>query len=200
MGSDVVQSFSPSSGRADVEGSLPRALSDLTTAALDGVTYLIGGYDGVAPQRIIYATSDGRHLHRAGLLPVGLRYAAAAAVGSTVVIFGGETTRGPSAGILAFDPSTGTVTTVGHLPYGVGHASAFAAGGVVYVVGGVDASGRTLRAIAAVDTGTGRVRSAGRLPAPLSDAAAVVVGDQAWLFGGLRGVPVSQILVASIAA
>jgi N-acetylneuraminic acid mutarotase len=197
-GSDAVQSFSPSQRLAEVEGALPRTLSDLSTASVDGVTYLIGGYDGVAPQRTIYATTDGRHFHRACLLPQGLRYAAVATTGNTLVIAGGETSRGPTDAILAFDPSTGAITIVGHLPQPLGHASAFAAGGVVYVAGGVDGAGRTLRSVVAVDTASGRVSDAGRLPAPLSDAAALVLTGRAWLFGGLRGRAVSDVLVASI--
>jgi len=199
-GSAVVQSFAPPAGPAEVDGSLPRALSDLAAATLGGVTYLVGGYDGITPQRTIYATSDGRRFRRAGLLPVGLRYPAVTGVGSTVVIAGGETTHGPSGSILAFDPSTGAVTMVAHLPRPLGHAVAFTVGGVVYVAGGVDGSGRTLQTIVAAETGSGRVSVAGKLPAPLSDAAVVVLGGQAWLFGGLRGSAVSQILVASVPA
>ena len=133
------------------------------------------------------------------MLPEGLRYAAVAAVDGTLVIAGGETAGGPSGSILAFDPSAGTVTAVGRLPQPLGHASAFAASGTVYVVGGVGASGGSLRAIVAIDVRSGRVSTVGRLPAPLSDAAVVVLGDQAWVFGGLRGSPVSEVLVASVA-
>jgi N-acetylneuraminic acid mutarotase len=155
----------------------------------------VGGYDGISPQRIIYSTKDGRHFRRAGVMPVGLRYAAAAATASTVIIAGGVTSGGPSDRILSFDPASGRVRTIGHLPRPLGHAVAFSLSGAVYVAGGTGASGSPLRGIEAVDPTTGEVRAAGHLPAGLSDAAARVIGEEAWVIGGWRGGPVSDVLV-----
>jgi N-acetylneuraminic acid mutarotase len=117
-----------------------------------------------------------------------------------VLIAGGETSQGPSSGILSFDPSTGKVKTIGQLPRALGHASAFTVGGELYVAGGVDGSGAALRTITGLDLKSGRIISAGKLPAPVSDAAAIVLGDQAWLFGGSRSGAVSDILLASVSA
>jgi N-acetylneuraminic acid mutarotase len=130
-------------------------------------------------------------------MPVGLRYAAVAATSSSVIIAGGVTSAGPSDRVFSFDPGSGRVRTIGHLPRPLGHAVAFSLAGVVYVAGGTGASGSALRGIEAIDLRTGVVRAAGHLPAGLSDAAALVVGGEVWVFGGWRGGPVSDVLVST---
>jgi hypothetical protein len=108
QGSDVVQSFDAAGGTGRIEGgSLPKALSDLSSAEADGVAYLVGDYDNVSPQRSIYATRDGKHFSVVGTLPVGLRYPAVVAQGSKVVIAGGQTASGLTDQVLMFDPATG---------------------------------------------------------------------------------------------
>jgi N-acetylneuraminic acid mutarotase len=199
QGSDVVQSFDPSSGTGRIErGSLPKALSDLSSAEAVGVVYLVGGYDNVSPQGSIYATRDGRHFSVVGTLPVGLRYPAVVAQGSKVVIAGGQTASGLTDDVLLFDPATGRVRTVGHLPQPLAHGAAFVLGNTVYVAGGRNGAGMAVRGIESVDITTGKVRSAGKLPSPLADPGVVAEGQKVWLFGGWRGAPVSEVLVASL--
>lgn len=199
QGSDVVQSFDPSSGTSRIEGgSVPKALSDLSSAETDGVVYLVGGYDNVSPQPSIYATGDGRHFSVVGTLPAGLRYPAVVAQGSKVVIAGGQTAAGLTADVLVFDPATGRVRTAGHLPQPLAHAAAFVLGNTVYVAGGRNEAGLAVRGIESVDITTGKVRSAGKLPSSLADPGVVAEGQKVWFFGGWRGAPVAEVLVASL--
>lgn len=199
QGSNVVQSFDPASGAGRVEGTMPQALSDLSGTVVGGIAYLVGGYDNVSPQRSIFSTTDGRHFSMAGNLPVGLRYPAVAPFGSMVVIAGGQTATGLTDEVLAFDPATGTVRTIGHLRQPTAHAAAFTLGGILYVAGGRDEEGSALAGIEAVNPTKGTVRlAAGRMPSPLADPAVVVVGNEAWLLGGWRGAPVTDVLIAAL--
>ena len=51
----------------------------------------------------IYATTDGRRFSTVAMLPEGLRYPAVTAVGTTVVIAGGQTATGQSDTVIALD-------------------------------------------------------------------------------------------------
>jgi N-acetylneuraminic acid mutarotase len=196
--SDTVQSFDPATGGSRVDGRTPRPLSDLSTAEVAGTVYLIAGFDGVSPQRTIYSTRDGATFRVAGMLPVGLRYAAATPWGGDVVVAGGVTSAGLSRRIFVFDPVAGTVREMGRLPYPLAHAAAFALGGSVYLVGGRDAAGNAVRDIVRIDPGSGSVARVGHVPAAISDCGEVVVGGRAWLLGGARAAAVDDVFVASL--
>src|SRR5207302_1583809 len=111
-----------------VTGHLPIALSDISSATVGNTVYLVGGYDGTVPRREIYATSDGRTFRVAATLPQGLRYAAVTAVGSTVVVAGGQAASGPVSTVSALDTKTGALTRLATLPAPVTEASAFVVG------------------------------------------------------------------------
>jgi outer membrane protein assembly factor BamB len=189
-----VQSFTHGAGA--VVAHLPRPLSDLSAATVGGTTYLVGGYDGASPQTSIYATRDGRRFHLAGRLPVGLRYAGAAALGSALVVAGGETAAGPSDAVYRLDPASGRVSVLAHLPQAVGHAATFTLGDSVYVAGGTTANGSTATAVERIDA-HGRVTRERPLPRPVSDTAAVVAGGHVWLVGGAAGRALRVVLVGS---
>ena len=88
--SDAVQSFDPSTGKGTVRGHLPMALSDLTGATIGHTVYLVGGWNGTSPQPTVWSTTDGTHFTKVATLPAGVRYPAVAAVGSNLVVAGGE--------------------------------------------------------------------------------------------------------------
>jgi hypothetical protein len=145
--------------------------------------YLVGGYDGRIPRREIYRTSDGRHFALAGRLPVGLRYAAVAAVGKSLVVAGGISSSGPTRAVYAFDPASGRSRLLGRLPTAIGHASAVTLGGTVYVIGGADANG-TVGDVTAINVGNRTIKPVPAV-ARVSDAAAVVLGVRALIVGGV---------------
>jgi hypothetical protein len=178
-----VQQFDLRTRRGGIASHLPRALSDLSSATLGNAVYLVGGYDGRIPRREIYRTTDGLHFTLAGRLPLGLRYAAVTAVGTSLVIAGGVSSSGATASVYAFDPAAGRSRLLGRLPSAVGHASAVTLGSTVYVIGGTDARGRTAGGLAAIDVGASTVR---RLAASVrvSDAGAVALGTRGLIIGG----------------
>ncbi len=201
-GTDLVQSVDPETGSSSIVGHLPAALSDLTAATVTGPgsgVYLIGGWDGVAANRTIWRTTDGRRFSAAGHLPAGLRYAAAAAAGSTIVVAGGEVNDRPVATVYAFDTTTGRVRRLPDLPDPVGHAAAFSAGGVVYLLGGMDAAGAAVSTVTAVDPFAGTVTPERQLPTPVSDGAVATTRGGAVLVGGWRGGhALDQVLLARV--
>ena len=177
--------FTPSNGKTRLVGSLPTALSDTAVAAVAGTPYAIGGYTGSAWSDRIYALSGG-HAHQAGRLPAGLRYAAAASLGDSIIIAGGRGVAGPTRAIYRFTPATGRTTRIGRLPQPLMHAAAGTLGGVVYVVGGIAGDGHPTRSIVAIHP-DGSTTLAARLPHRLSDAAVATLHDHLLVAGGNTG-------------
>jgi hypothetical protein len=142
------------------------------------------------------AFSGGR-ARTVGHLPVGLRYAAVAALGPDIMIAGGRTPAGPSAAVYRFDPRSGRVALAGHLPAPVMHAAAGVLGSRMYVVGGIGAAGPTTAVVSVSAAGAARV--AARLPQPLSDAGVVGLDGRLVVVGGNDGSgPVASILAISL--
>jgi len=199
VGTDHVQAFDVGARKGSFIGHLPVALSDVSSATIGSTVYLVGGYDGHTPQSAIYATTNGTSFRRVGTMPIGLRYTAVTAVDGSVVIAGGTTGTTSVNTVNRFDPGTGHVTLLAHLPAPVAHAAAFVLGGQIYVVGGQDSEGNAVRTVMRIDPSTGGVTRLRPLAQPVSDAGVTELNDQAWLVGGWRGSTVSQILVARLA-
>ena len=211
---------------AAVAGQLPSARSDLNGVTVGSVAYLVGGYDGTAESPSVLATGDGRHFRTAARLPVPVRYAAVAALGTQIWVFGGRTANGPTSAVQRIDPGTGRASVVGHLPQPVEGASAVTLDGQIYVAGGRVAAGpgagasaslTTSGSVLILDPGTGRLSPAGQLPVPVAYAGAAVAGGTAaggtaYLIGGndghrdvpavttLRLVAASSVIPASAAS
>ncbi len=117
-------------------GALPSARSGLAAVTFGGTAYLLGGCDAGSFPAGILATRDGRQFRTVARLPVPACYAAAAAIGSRVWLFGGRTAAGPTDVIQQVDLSTGAARVVGHLPYRLTGAAAFELDGTIYLAGG----------------------------------------------------------------
>lgn len=193
---DHILRYDPASGTVAQVATLPSPASDVAVAALRGVAYVVGGYDGSNALDTILAWQPGRGARVVALLPSGLRYAAVAAIGSRLIIAGGTTPNGPSDAILSFDPATGAVDRIGTLPVPLTHASAAALDDRVLVIGGRrELTGAEVSSITAVDPTTGSATLVGHLPHPLADAAAVALGDRVIVAGGeTSGEAVSTVL------
>ena len=164
--------------------TMPATRSDLSVVALPGSTYVIGGFDGTsAPLTILRQTGNGR-LTSSGHLKVGVRYAAAAAIGSAIYVFGGEVNGRELDIIQRIDTTTGRTSVVGHLPRPLGHAMAIVVDDRVLLMGGRTSPTRQTSTMWWFSPKTGTWAHAGKLPAATSDAAVLIRGDRAWLLGG----------------
>jgi len=181
----TVQAFSPG-GQAAVVGQLTRPRSDSSGVSAGPVGYVLGGYDGATLDPQVLATTDGRHFRVAARLPVPVRYAAVAASGGLIWVFGGQTGTGATDVIQRVDPATGAASVAGRLPQPVQGAAVISLGGLIYVAGGVTA-GQANPAVFRFDPATSRVSVAGVLPVPVGYAAAAVTGGVGYLIGGEDG-------------
>ena len=173
-------------GHASVVGHLPQPASDVAAATIGGTAYVIGGYTGTAWLNTILAWQPGHAARVAARLPEALRYSAVTAVDGKLVIAGGSLQNGSaSQAIFVFDPGSGHVRVIGHLPVPTTHAAAATLGHTAFVVGGRGASvGTPTARIVAVDPAAGTVRPAGELRVPRSDLAAIGLGKRILLVGG----------------
>jgi hypothetical protein len=176
-----VQAFDGST--ATKVGSLGVGRSDVSAAAIGGTAYVIGGFDDSNGVLEVSSTSDGRSFRKVAALPRTIRYGAAIAEGSKLLVFGGDDGTTSSDSVLLVDPAKGTTNEVARLPVRLSHAVAFTLDGSIFVAGGETDGART-DVIYRYDP-TGRSFAiAGRLPGPRSDAGAVVVGHTAYVIGG----------------
>jgi hypothetical protein len=177
-------------------GSLPQPRADLSAVGVPaGVVVLAGGASGM-PDPTVLLTHDGRVFTRLARLPVGVRYAAAAALGNYVYVFGGETATGETGAIQRIDPGGRRATTVGSMPAALSHASAFVIDGRLLVVGGRRA-GVAQTAIWEFDVAKAIVRRIGRLPYAVSDAASSVLDNVGYLLGGEGSIRLSTMIAVS---
>ena len=166
-----------------VVGRLPAPRADLAAVAVRSELIVAGGAAGGVSDRSVLATTVGRRYRVVATLPVGVRYAATAALDGRVYLFGGSDGVHDLATIQVIDPVADTARIAGRLPRSLSHATAFVLDGRLFIAGGRHA-GRAVDTILGFDPATGAVAPAGHLPRALSDAAAVVVGGNAWLVGG----------------
>jgi DNA-binding beta-propeller fold protein YncE len=183
---DHILRIDPHTGRVKVVGRLPAASSDASAATIGSTAYVVGGYTGSSWLDTIVAVRPGGRNRIVAHLPVGLRYAAVAAAGASLVIAGGTLPDdSASRAVYRYDPGRRRVTRLGLLPAATTHAAAASLGGAVYVIGGRGASlGSVSSAIVAVDPPSGRVTPAGHLRIARSDLAAVSVGSRIVIAGG----------------
>ncbi|MCZ2402560.1 hypothetical protein IV498_05025 [Paenarthrobacter sp. Z7-10] len=182
---DAVQSFLPGETRAAVVSRLPQLRADLSVAASGqgGPAYLVGGFDGTHPSPAVLRTTDGTTFTTLARLAQPVRYAAAAALGQQLWVFGGTVGATPTDVIQRVDTRTGAAAVVGHLPVALNEAAAVVVGGTILVLGGV-VDGQPSSAIWRLDPATGHVIRAGTLPEAVAMPAAVVVDGVAYLLGG----------------
>ncbi|MBV9660827.1 MAG: hypothetical protein JO337_06695, partial [Acidimicrobiales bacterium] len=184
-------------------GQLPNPRADMGAATgPSGTAYLAGGYDGSQLTASVLATSDGSTFSSIGQLTVPVRYPAVAAVGSQLLVVGGDPATGPATDdIQAVDLKTGQSGVVGHLPVTLSHAAAATLDGSVYIFGGRSAGNvvDTVYKLVASSSGVSAT-AAGALPVPASDMAVAVLGQTAYLVGGEGQLaqPAASVVVARL--
>jgi serine/threonine-protein kinase PknK len=194
---DTVQQFFPATGSSRVIGHMPTVRADVTATVVGHRVILAGGFNGVGPQREVWATQDGKTFRVVAQLPQAVRYPAVAALGSVVYVFGGLISGGEYTGTFSdaiqrvYLP-TGTARIVGRLPTPLAHAMAAVIGGHIYLLGG-SAPGGPSDAVRRFDPATGRIARVGGLARVLTDAAVATIGHTAYLLGGISNSPLDTV-------
>jgi N-acetylneuraminic acid mutarotase len=124
-----------------VLGSLPNPRSDAAAVSFGHTTYIVGGYDGSAPDPFVLSTTNGRTFGSVASLQVAVRYPAVAALNGKIYVFGGQAISGPAAGqpiadIQVIDPGSRKCWVEGRLPEPLSGAAAVNINGHIYVAGG----------------------------------------------------------------
>lgn len=178
---------------------LPQARSDLAAVVVGGKGYVLGGYTGSAFPAEVLVTRDGKMFRVQGALAVPVRYAAVAAIGSTVFVFGGLAADGrPVSTVQSYDTRTGHTRVAGHLPRAVAGATAVVVAGRVLVFGGRLADGAATPDV--VSWKHGRAHRVARLKQPVANDAAVAIGPTVWILGGETGAGTELRTVQTITA
>lgn len=118
---------------------LPTPVRYPAVAALNDKVYVIGGEvapneaDTTAVQMIDLQTHA---ITPAGALQAALSHASAAVLNGTLYVFGGRSGGHATDVISTFDPATGQLHTVGHLPAPTSDMAVTTVGDTVYLVGG----------------------------------------------------------------
>ncbi len=180
---------------ASVTGNLPALRSDSTSVTIGQTAYVVGGYSGTAPDGNILSVTKYGKISVAGHLAVPVRYAAVAALGRTIYVFGGQQVVGAQAGqptsdVQAINLKTGSASVVAHLPTVLMGAQAVTVSQGIIVCGGDEAvsysgaGARTQSALWLVNTKNWQLQKIGNLAVPVSHAAITTAGSDVWLFGG----------------
>jgi hypothetical protein len=180
---------------ASIVGHLPVARSDLVVVSTGPEAFVVGGFDGAAATRPVLATTDGATFRSVAVLPAPVRYPAAAIVGDSLFVFGGEWAGSSSSVVQRLSLSTGRVDVVAHLPADLSHASAVVLGRQVWLLGGIT-RGTATSQVLRFDPASASVTNAGSLPQPVSDAGTAIVNGVAYLVGGENsaGAPTSGVV------
>lgn len=168
---------------AAIRAALPRPRSDLVTADVGQIGYVLGGYDGSTLDSAVWSTTDGQHFLTVARLPTPVRYPAVAVLNTEIYLFGGEHAGRPTSAIQRIDTRTGTATLIGHLPQALAHAATVTLHGAIYLLGGRTAT-TAIDNILRFDPARAAMLPAGHLPYAVSDAAAAVVHGIGYLLGG----------------
>ena len=178
-------------GNGKVVSNLPQPRSDCTATTAGGEAIIVGGYNGSTADASVLATQDALSYKTVSSLKVPVRYAALAALGNSVYVFGGLEVGGPGSGqpsgvVQKIDLATGSTTVVGSLPIPLEGAMAFVLNGHIYLAGGDTGSGSNLKSNAEVwafQSGAG-FKVVATLPFAVSNAGVAVTGGAAWIVGG----------------
>jgi outer membrane protein assembly factor BamB len=125
-----------------------------------------------------------------------VRYPAVAAVGSDLVVAGGELANGSETTTVSLvDTTSGKVTRLAKLPEPTAHAMAFTDGGTVFVAGGRDDVGTALDTVIAIDPSSGHIAAAPKMPVALSDAAVATSASGPTILVGGAGLSATRTVL-----
>ena len=175
------------SGRVVPAGTFDEPLAESGVAVSGKSAFLAGGWTGTKYATAILKFTPPSGIALVGRLPVGLRSAAAALLGSTLYVAGGRTEQGLSREVYAVDLATGKVSVFGRLPQPLEQSVLVVATSGLFVLGGKTAAGKAVRSVIRVDPVTGYATTAGTMTKPFSGAAAVPAGERTIVVVGPAG-------------
>jgi hypothetical protein len=144
---DTIQAYTPTPATptkvtpAIVTGMLPEPRSAAGSAEVGSTVYLVGGFDGSSADPTVIESTNGQTFTTVATLPVAVRSAAVAVVGTKLFVFGGVALSGPEQGkpidtIQAVNLATRKASVAGRLPAPIAGAAAGVVGNVVVIAGG----------------------------------------------------------------
>ena len=162
----------------------------LGAATIEETLYVIGGA-GVGGTLLetaeVYTIVWESYTPPWSLTPARAQFGTAR-LGDAVVTVGGFSDVGPLRDVTAFDPLTGSVTTIDPLPFPRGGLAAASDNMTLYAIGGRDADDEVHASVVALEQGIGEGWELGRpLPVPVEAAVAAVVDDDLYVIGGADG-------------
>lgn len=188
--STLVQVYDPATDSWRERAPLPRALTHVGLAALDGKIYSIGGFLGDVHEEaqadaFVYDPATN-HWSTLPSLPAPRGSVGTVALNGKIHAIGG---RDPKKQVQAnhwvFDPETRTWTSAAPLPVARDHLSALTVDGKIHVIGGRTGAYTAVTAYHDVyDPATDTWSSAPPLPTPRSSMGATVYENMIVVFGG----------------
>ncbi len=175
----------------------PTARTEVAVAALDGLIYVVGGFEPSSPWTMwqssvsagveAYNPTTNQWASKPGL-PVGLHHAGAVVVDGALYIIGGftqsdDTIWEPSDRVWRFHAGRGTWDERASLPTARGGLAVTTLRGNIVAVGGYDGR-RNPAAVEVYDPGLDQWAAAAPLPTPRDHLAAVTIGDVLYAIGG----------------
>ena len=178
----------------------PTARTEVAVAALDGLIYVVGGFEQSSSWRSpqssastkveVYDPVTNRWASRPDL-PMGLHHAGAAALDGALYVVGGftvseDTLWNPSDRVFRFNPADDTWTERAPLPTARGGLAVTTLQGKLYAVSGYDGQ-RNPAAVEVYDPARDQWTAAAPLPTPRDHLAAVSIDETLYAIGGRVG-------------
>lgn len=175
----------------------PTARTEVAVAALDGLIYVVGGFERPSSWRIwqssvstkveAYDPTSNRWSSKPDL-PIGLHHAGAAVLNGALYVVGGftqsdDTIWNPSDRVFRFDPAGETWTERAPLPTARGGLAVTTFQGKLFAVSGYDGE-RNPAAVEVYDPALDQWNAVAPLPTPRDHLAAAAIGETLYAIGG----------------
>lgn len=175
----------------------PTARTEVAVAALDGLIYVVGGFEqsslwsigqsSVSTKVETYDPATNRWSAKPDL-PIGLHHAGAAVLDGALYVVGGFTTSddtlwNPSDRVLQFNPAGETWTERAPLPTARGGLAVTTLQGNLFAVSGYDGQ-RNPAAVEVYNPDLDQWTAAAPLPTPRDHLVAVTIGETLYAIGG----------------
>ena len=195
--SGSLQSHATDLGHWMIGAPAPTARTEVAVAALDGLIYVVGGFEqssswmiwqsSVSTKVEAYDPTTNRWSSKPDL-PLGLHHAGAAVVDGALYVVGGftksdDTLWNPSDRVFRFNPASETWVERAPLPTARGGLAVTTLQGKLYAISGYDGQ-QNPAAVEVYDPDLNRWAVVAPLPTPRDHLAAVTIGKTLYAIGG----------------